>query len=34
MLNIFTLFNLKNLNNPIILVASDNRHLNKYFANY
>lgn len=33
MLNIFTLFNLKNLNNPIIL-ASDSRHLNKYFANY
>lgn len=33
MLNIFTLFNLKRLNNPITL-ASDNRHLNKYIANY
>lgn len=33
MLNIFTLFNLKNLNNPITLV-SDNRHQNKYIANY
>lgn len=33
MLNIFTLFILKNLNNPITL-ASDNRHRNKYIANY
>lgn len=33
MLNIFTLFNLKYLNNPII-PASDDRHQSKYIANY
>lgn len=33
MLNIFTLFNLKRLNNPIT-PASDDRHQNKHIANY
>ena len=33
MLNIFTLFNLKSLNNPVAL-ASDNRRQNKYIANF